>query len=107
MPDDNLSRVLSQLLISTFDGKVEIVDGAETTCLWTPDGKNYRTRTPRGESTTRAWWEGDTLVLESTNPLRTITQRLRRTGDKQLQVIHSFSFRSGDTIKGTLVYRSA
>jgi len=107
MPEGNLSRVLSQLLISTFDGNIEIVDGAETTRLWTPDGKNYRTRTPRGESTTRAWWEGDTLVLESIDPMRTATQRLRRTGDKQLQVIHSLSFESGATIKGTLVYQGA
>lgn len=106
-PGADLAQAMQQLLISRFEDSMEIVDGVETARLWTPDGKTYRTRTLRGEATTRAWWDEGELVLESKGARHTVTQRLRLVGDKTLEVQHTMEMGRAGTVKATLVYQGA
>jgi hypothetical protein len=102
----DLARRCSQLLISRLDDSLEIVDGAELTHLWNPDGHPYTERTPRGESTTRAWWEDAVLCLERKDGPMTVTQRLRlHDGGQTLAVSYTMALPTGDTVTGRLIYR--
>ena len=103
----DLHKAYSLLLIARLNDGIEIIDGAEQTRLWTPDGQPRTRQTARDDTTIlRAWWEGSILCLEQMNNRRTVTQRLQITNDdKTLTVILEVAVLGDDTVSGTLVYR--
>ena len=83
------------------------MDGTDQTRIWTPGGERVVRDGPRGEQVSeRAWWDGETLVLETVGSRMTMTRRLSRSDDgKQLVSDVTVELQGQDkAIEATLVY---
>ena len=104
-PGARLAAVLGQLLISGDGQTVEIMDGSDRSETYVADGEFHEDKGDRGHVTTRATWQGDTLVLERIgNPL-TIVRRLRLAPQSARLVAEvSVQTASGQAVSAHLEY---
>jgi hypothetical protein len=81
-PGSGLAKAAQQLLISADGDALEIVDGAERSETWVPDGEVHAQAGPGGrESTRRAAWRDGALVLEQFGGPLSLSRRLQLSAD--------------------------
>jgi len=104
----DLALAVSQLLITIDGANLEIMDGTDRTQVWTPGGEPRVEPHPAGGIVReRAWWDGDTLVLESAGGPLQVTRRLRRSPDDHQLIVDVAVSAPGivGQVRATLVYR--
>jgi hypothetical protein len=81
-PGSGLARAAQQLLISVDGEAIEILDGAERSETWVPDGEVHAQAGPGGrESSRRAAWRDGALVLEQLGGPLSMSRRLQLSAD--------------------------
>jgi hypothetical protein len=105
-PGAGIAKGALQLLISVDGEAIEIVDAAERTETWVPDGEARAPEGPGGRRAThRAVWQEGVLVLEQLGGPLTLTRRLRLSDDGQrLLVDLSVSEAEGKSVTAHLEY---
>ncbi len=105
-PGAGLARAAQQLLISGDGETIEIVDGAERSETWVPDGASHTQKGPGDQTLSRrAAWQGGVLVLEQFGGPLSVTRRLRLDdAGKRLLVDLSVLDADGKPVTAHLVY---
>jgi hypothetical protein len=105
-PGAGLARAAQQLLISADGEAIEIVDGAERSETWVPDGASHTQKGPGDQALSRrAAWQDGVLALEQLGGPLSVTRRLRLDdGGRRLLVELSVLDADGKPVTAHLVY---
>lgn len=105
-PGSGLVKASQQLLISADGRTIEIVDGADRSETWVPDGETRKQEGPGGRAPSRrAVWQNGVLVLEQLGGPFSLTRRLQLSDDgRRLLVDLSVLDANGKPVTAHLEY---